>query len=182
MWCVLPWKRLPTLTGSKNNRNDPPLSTKNFQSKPENGTESTYPYTFLKYLLLPISSTLPIWPDFFFFLPLGFFFSLPPVPGTLLLHLPPFSLPGSTLPCPFWLTRSSLPWRRKWQPTPVFLPGESQGREPGGLPSMGSHRVSWTWLTWRDSAAAFPREVIHDLLLRGGSGCHTTPITSQVSV
>ena len=33
-------------------------------------------------------------------------------------------------------------WRRKWQPTPVFLPGESQGRgSPGGLPSMGSHRV-----------------------------------------
>ena len=33
-------------------------------------------------------------------------------------------------------------WRRKWKPTPVFLPGESQGRgEPGGLPSMGSHRV-----------------------------------------
>ena len=30
-------------------------------------------------------------------------------------------------------------WRRKWQPTPVFLPVESQG-EPGGLPSMGSHR------------------------------------------
>ena len=31
-------------------------------------------------------------------------------------------------------------WRRKWQPTPVFLPGQSQGRgEPGGLPSMGSH-------------------------------------------
>ena len=82
-----------------------------------------------------------------------------------------------------------IPWRRKWQPTPVFLPGESQGQrslvgcspggsqsqtrlndfpftfhfhalekemathssvlawripgmgEPGGLPSMGSHRV-----------------------------------------
>ena len=32
-------------------------------------------------------------------------------------------------------------WRRQWQPTPVFLPGESQGQEPGGLPSMGSHRV-----------------------------------------
>ena len=33
-------------------------------------------------------------------------------------------------------------WRRKWQPTPVFLLGESQGRgEPGRLPSMGSHRV-----------------------------------------
>ena len=33
-------------------------------------------------------------------------------------------------------------WRRKWKPTPVFLPGESQGQgEPGGLPSMGSHKV-----------------------------------------
>ena len=32
-------------------------------------------------------------------------------------------------------------WRRKRQPTPVCLPGESQGGEPGGPPSMGSHRV-----------------------------------------
>ena len=24
---------------------------------------------------------------------------------------------------------TSMHWRRKWQPTPVFLPGESQGRE-----------------------------------------------------
>ena len=23
---------------------------------------------------------------------------------------------------------TSMHWRRKWQPTPVFLPGESQGR------------------------------------------------------
>ena len=23
---------------------------------------------------------------------------------------------------------SNIPWRRKWQPTPVFLPGESHGR------------------------------------------------------
>ena len=42
--------------------------------------------------------------------------------------------------------------RRKWQPTPVFLPGESQGWwEPGGLPSMGSHRVGHDW---SDLAAA----------------------------
>ena len=32
-------------------------------------------------------------------------------------------------------------WRRAWQPTPVFLPGESHGQEPGGLHSVGSHRV-----------------------------------------
>ena len=39
-------------------------------------------------------------------------------------------------------TFTFMHWRRKWQPTPVFLPGESQGQgEPGGLPSMGSHRV-----------------------------------------
>ena len=48
-----------------------------------------------------------------------------------------------------WVTSLSLftfmHWRRKWQPTPVFLPGESQGREPGGLPSMGSHRVGHDW-------------------------------------
>ena len=34
-----------------------------------------------------------------------------------------------------------FPWRREWLPTPVFLPGKSQGREPGGLQSMGSQRV-----------------------------------------
>ena len=54
-----------------------------------------------------------------------------------------------------WATSLSLftfmHWRRKWQPTPVFLPGESQGREPGGLPSMGSHRVGHNW---SDLAAA----------------------------
>ena len=28
----------------------------------------------------------------------------------------------------FTLLFTFLRWRRKWQPTPVFLPGESQGR------------------------------------------------------
>ena len=42
----------------------------------------------------------------------------------------------------FTFTFTFMHWRRKWQPTPVFLPGESQGRgRPGGLPSLGSHRV-----------------------------------------
>ena len=35
-----------------------------------------------------------------------------------------------------------IPWRRAWQPTPVFLPKESPWtEEPGGLQSMGSQRV-----------------------------------------
>ena len=45
-------------------------------------------------------------------------------------------------------------WRRKWQPTPVFLPGESQGREPGGLPSMGLHTVGHDWRDLAAGAAA----------------------------
>ena len=86
-----------------------------------------------------------------------------------------------------------IPWRREWQPTPVFLPEEFHGQrslagcsswgreesdttewlpfhfllsctgegngnpfqrsclEPGGLPSMGSHRVGHDW---SDLAAA----------------------------
>ena len=35
-----------------------------------------------------------------------------------------------------------IPWRRVWQPTPVFLPGESPWKEePGRLQSMGLQRV-----------------------------------------
>ena len=35
-----------------------------------------------------------------------------------------------------------IPWRRTWQPTPVFLPGESPWAEkPGKLQSVGSQRV-----------------------------------------
>ena len=36
----------------------------------------------------------------------------------------------------------TIPWRRAWQTTPVFLPGESPWtEEPGGLQSMGSQRI-----------------------------------------
>ena len=35
-----------------------------------------------------------------------------------------------------------IPWRRKWQPPPVFLLGESpRTEEPGGLQSMGLQSV-----------------------------------------
>ena len=58
-----------------------------------------------------------------------------------------------------WVTSLSLftfmHWRKKWQPTPVFLPGESQGREPGGLPSMGSHRVGHDWCDLAAAAADY---------------------------
>ena len=49
-----------------------------------------------------------------------------------------------------WATSLSLftfmHWRRKWQPTPVFLPGESQGRGSlVGYRLIGSHRVGHDW-------------------------------------
>ena len=54
-----------------------------------------------------------------------------------------------------WATSLSLftfmHWRRKWQPTPVFLPGTA---EPGGLQSMGSHRVGHDWSDLAAAAAA----------------------------
>ena len=52
----------------------------------------------------------------------------------------------------YWATSLSLftfmRWRRTWQPTPVFLPGESQGR--GSLVAA----VYGVGHDWRDSAAA----------------------------
>ena len=37
-----------------------------------------------------------------------------------------------------------IPWRRKWQLTPVFLPGNSHGpQEPGRVQSMGLQRVGY---------------------------------------
>ena len=43
-----------------------------------------------------------------------------------------------------WVRKT--PWRRKWQPTPVFFPGESPWtEEPGGLQSMGLQRVGHNW-------------------------------------
>ena len=59
-----------------------------------------------------------------------------------------------------WATSLSLftfmRWRRKWQPTPVFLPGESQGRGSlEGLRLWRSHRVGHDWSDLAAAAAAF---------------------------
>ena len=70
-----------------------------------------------------------------------------------------------------WVTSLSLftfvHWRRKWQPPPVFLSGESQGLgEPGGLLSMGSHRVGHDW---SDLAAAAAAAAVSSELQKGWS-------------
>ena len=45
----------------------------------------------------------------------------------------------------FWIKKSRL-WRRKWPPTPVFLPGEFLGQWSlvGCTPWVAKH---WTWLS-----------------------------------
>ena len=55
-----------------------------------------------------------------------------------------------------WATSLSLftfmHWRRKWQPTPVFLPGESQGW--GSLVGCVVAQ-SWTRLKWLSSSSKY---------------------------
>ena len=54
--------------------------------------------------------------------------------------------------CGFNSWVKKIPWRRAWQPTPVFLPGKSPWtEEPGSLQSMGLQRVGHDWsdlATW----------------------------------
>jgi len=46
-----------------------------------------------------------------------------------------------------WSLIGKILWRRKWQPTPAFLPRETWAGEPGGLQSMGLQRVRQDWVT-----------------------------------
>ena len=54
--------------------------------------------------------------------------------------------------------QSGIPfnWRRKWQPTAVFLPGESTWTEgPSGLQIMVSKRVGHDWVAKHSTARSF---------------------------
>ena len=77
-----------------------------------------------------------------------------------------------------WATSLSLftfiHWRRKWQPTPVFLPGESQGQEAWLAAVCGVAR-SRTRLKRCSSSILIPyRHSIHGLAT-------STSITTQTS-
>ena len=41
-----------------------------------------------------------------------------------------------------------IPWRRRWQPTPIFLPGKSHGQS--SLVGLATKQLSWTFLTGQD--------------------------------
>ena len=64
-----------------------------------------------------------------------------------------------------WVTSLSLftfmHWRRKWQATPVFLPGESQGRgSMVGCRLWGRTKSDTTEATWRQQQQCFVAEKI----------------------
>ena len=41
----------------------------------------------------------------------------------------------------FYFSVGTIPWRKKWQPSSVFLAGKSAKEEPGGLQPMKLQRV-----------------------------------------
>ena len=43
-----------------------------------------------------------------------------------------------------------IPWKRAWQLTPVFLPGESHGQRSLGGYSQYSHCIKIQWMTNKD--------------------------------
>ena len=75
-------------------------------------------------------------------------------PGFLIIWLPRW-LSGRESACQCWRHRrrgfnswvGKIPWRRKWQPTPVFLPGEPQGQRSLAGYSPWGCKVGHNWVT-----------------------------------
>ena len=71
-----------------------------------------------------------------------------------------------------------IPWRRAWQPTPVFLPGEfSWTEEPGGL-------KSWTrlsnWAHWANNTKCLSNDSLAQVIrkLGGNAGFWQSILTA----
>ena len=59
--------------------------------------------------------------------------------GSVVKNLPANAGDAGSIPA--WVGK--IPWRRTWQPTPIFLPGTSHGqRSQMGYKSTGSQRVN----------------------------------------
>ena len=71
-------------------------------------------------------------------------------------------------------------WRRAWQPTPVFLPGESPWTaEPGCLQSKGSQRVGHDW---SDLACTYIYNGLLFNLKKEGNFIYTTTWIKQLII
>ena len=60
--------------------------------------------------------------------------------GSVVKNLPANAGDSGDMGSYCWVEK--IPWRRKWQPAPVFLPGEIPQTEPGGLrPSTQAQNI-----------------------------------------
>ena len=64
-------------------------------------------------------------------------------------------------------------WRRKWQPTPLLMPGKFHG-----LQSMGSQRVRHKWATSLSFLCLFKKIFIYLFLAALGLHCYTRALSS----
>ena len=72
-----------------------------------------------------------------------------------------------------------FPWRRKWQPTPVFLPGGQRNlAEPQ---SMGSQRVTHHWVTNSFTFSTAWRTVLQQLIKKENHRPSPTPLQYKQS-
>ena len=76
----------------------------------------------------------------------------------------PGGVSGKKPACQCWRHKrhrvGKIPWRRAWQPIPVFLPAESHGqRSLAGYSPWGSQRVGYDWsdLAHKHSSESFKR-------------------------
>ena len=69
-------------------------------------------------------------------------------------YCPEITLPNKTIT---YISVSG--WRRRWQPTPVFWPGESYGRGGGRLQSTGSQRVRHDWVAGQHESRGLRQRV-----------------------
>ena len=60
-----------------------------------------------------------------------------------------------------------IPWRRKWQPTPVLLPRISHGQRSlgqatvHGVAESGRRRAAWEYpFTWRESTCSITLTIV----------------------
>ena len=65
-------------------------------------------------------------------------------PSTQVAHWLRIHLPSRRCRLDPWVRK--IPWRREWQPFPVFLPGKSHGQRSLVSSSLWGHKKNRTWL------------------------------------
>ena len=66
-----------------------------------------------------------------------------------------------------------IPWRKKWQPTPIFLPGRSHGQrsQAGYIVHGATKELDWTeWLNNKQNTSGFKKiRALPEFQLRSGN-------------